>query len=767
MALLLALAATPARAAPELLVAPVVVNEEPRGEAFFIRDGDDILMREPDLAALGVQTNQLWGSVVHVHMAQREGEAYVSLASLAPSLRFAFDPDRVILELQVRSAMLGRTVYDLAARGNASRPSRDQAPAIFVNYAVQGFDLARDETRAFVASGEAALSADGMLAYTSATRQPDSTIVRGLSSLSFDVPEHLARLQFGDSLASTTPLGGSAFVGGVQYARQFELDPWLQRTPMPSISGAAETPSTLEVYVDDVLVRRESIAPGTFEVRNLPVMAGTGETRYVVRDAFGREREVIGSYTVGSALLLPGLSDFSYTLGARRENLQVDSLGYGAPVFLGAHRLGLTDWLTGGLRLEAAPDVVSGGTAFVTRLPVGIFSLEGGASHTPVGDGAAGIAAWAYSGRRLGLSLWARAMSPRYANASLEPTRERALLDTGGGISVPLGAIGGANAGVAHRVMRDGGVQERQTLGTTWRLASGVSLGLTGTRTSTAGQATLEAWASLLVVLPRGGSAQAWASGSRERTASGFTFQERPREDIGWEYRAGVTQAETDSFELRGGYRGMRGQAFADVGSASGRTAVGAEVAGSVVGIGGRLFLARPIDRSFALVRMPGAPDATVRLNNREVGQTDASGDLLVVGLQSYDANQLSVDAEDLPFDLTFGSLQAVVAPPRRGGAIAHIEARRIRAVRGVLVRKRDGASVALAYGDLDVETPQGRATYPLGSRGQFEVDLPAGTFDARVVHDAFRCTATLTIPDTPEPIVDLGTMDCTAEHAL
>src|SRR5690606_9217579 len=143
--------------------------------------------------------------------------------------------------------------------------------------------------------------------------------------------------------------------------RRFELDPWLQRTPLPTLAGAAETPSTLEVYMDGVLVRRERIEPGTFELRNLPVMAGSGEARYVLRDAFGRETEVSGNYTVGATLLRRGLTDYVYTLGFRRESLGIDSGDYGDPVFLGAHRLGVTDWMTAGLRFEGAPSLTSGG----------------------------------------------------------------------------------------------------------------------------------------------------------------------------------------------------------------------------------------------------------------------------------------------------------------------------------------------------------------------------------------------------------------------
>ena len=54
------------------------------------------------------------------------------------------------------------------------------------------------------------------------------------------------------------------------------------RQPLPRLSGAILTPSTLDVYVNGALLRREQIAPGAFEVRNLPVGSGVGEVQKTV-----------------------------------------------------------------------------------------------------------------------------------------------------------------------------------------------------------------------------------------------------------------------------------------------------------------------------------------------------------------------------------------------------------------------------------------------------------------------------------------------------
>ena len=59
-----------------------------------------------------------------------------------------------------------------------------------------------------------------------------------------------------------------------------------------------------------------------------------------------------------------------------------------------------------------------------------------------------------------------------------------------------------------------------------------------------------------------------------------------------------------------------------------GKAATAVWASGSIVGIGGRLFATRPVDQSFALVRVPGVPDVRAYLSNQEIGRTNGHGDL-------------------------------------------------------------------------------------------------------------------------------------------
>src|SRR5262249_62350104 len=100
-------------------------------------------------------------------------------------------------------------------------------------------------------------------------------------------------------------------------------------------------------------------------------------------------REIGSQYYFASGLLKEGLQEFSYNFGSRRNNLATESWNYGPLVFLARHRLGITDSLTAGLRLEASSGLVSGGPCAPFCIPLGEMDISAPASahHRRAGGG--------------------------------------------------------------------------------------------------------------------------------------------------------------------------------------------------------------------------------------------------------------------------------------------------------------------------------------------------------------------------------------------
>ncbi|MGZ5429735.1 MAG: fimbria/pilus outer membrane usher protein, partial [Thermoanaerobaculia bacterium] len=381
LALALPVTAAGAAAPFQRAVVPLSVNTVPKGDVSALLMGDDVLLRVRDLSAAGV-------SGFAGRRETRDGEEWVSLASLAPGVSYRLDQETVTLSVTVPPTWLAGQVLDLGMPRPAGLVYLS-SPSLFANYAVNVTDA-----KTWNAFGEAGLSLGGDLFYSAVLRSDDGSIVRGLTNVTHDDRTRLMRWVAGDTFAAAGGLGGSLFLAGLSVSRSFDLDPYFSRYPSFALSGAATTPSTVDVYVNGNIVKREAIGPGTFQLSNILLPAGNGMTRVVVKDVFGQEREITSGFYASTAVLAKGLSEFTYNLGFRRDNLSTESWDYGSLSFLGRHRYGLSDSLTAELRLEVDDRLVSGGPGFAWRLPVG--EIEGYVAASREGGQTGGAVSLSY-----------------------------------------------------------------------------------------------------------------------------------------------------------------------------------------------------------------------------------------------------------------------------------------------------------------------------------------------------------------------------------
>jgi outer membrane usher protein len=92
--------------------------------------------------------------------------------------------------------------------------------------------------------------------------------------------------------------------------------------------------------------------------------------------------------------------------------------------------------------------------------------------------------------------------------------------------------------------------------------------------------------------------------------------------------------------------------------------------AGGIIAVGDRVFLTRPVQNGFALVKGPGASIVECEWSNQPVGKTDRAGDCLYPNLLPYFGNQLGINDKDIPLNYSVGATQKTVAVPYRGGAV-------------------------------------------------------------------------------------------------
>jgi outer membrane usher protein len=195
---------------------------------------------------------------------------------------------------------------------------------------------------------------------------------------------------------------------------------------------------------------------------------------------------------------------------------------------------------------------------------------------------------------------------------------------------------------------------------------------------------------------------------------------------------------------------------------AGGEPVTSLSASGALVGIGGRLFAARPVEQSFALVRVPGVPNVRAYVSNQEIGRTDRRGTLLVPNLLPYYGNQLRIADEDVPLAMTVRERALTLAPPWRGGAVALFPVMREQRVTGEVRLEQDGIRDVPAYGRLVVTAGDTTAESPIGAGGEYYLEgVPAGVLRAVIEHGDRRCAFDLRVPESEAPVTRLGTATC------
>jgi outer membrane usher protein len=418
-------AASPLRNAEHVVVS-ITLNTEPKGEFFiFVTPEGDYWVKVQDLQAMGLREPA--GKRIEI-----DGEPYLSL-QLLPGVEVQFDEKTLSLEIRSAPELLPKETFDLQPqpRKNVRQPRDNSA---FLNYGVSyagntsgtpGVLTVTPELGARV--GDFLFQTDGV--YTTArTNEP---FVRFATNVTYDNRDTLQRWIVGDFFASSGELGGFLNLGGISVSKVYSIAPYFIKRPLASIAGAVALPSEAEVYLDNVRVAKEKLAPGAFELRNLDYYGGLRDVTVIIKDRFGREQVFSYPYYFTDVLLRQGLHEYSYNLGFRREDFGVASNHYGGLALSALHRYGVTNDLTLGLRGEATTKQGNFGPVGLYRLATnGVLSMSLAVGHDEAhpGIGLAGSLGYSYQWRGLNTQFLLRGFNAAYPVLGRVPTTARPKL---------------------------------------------------------------------------------------------------------------------------------------------------------------------------------------------------------------------------------------------------------------------------------------------------------------------------------------------------
>jgi outer membrane usher protein len=776
------LAATPA-AAQERTIWALVVNDEPKGDIAVVLTPEGPWVDPAVLVTAGLE--RLTGGQRRVF--PPETTSLVSVASLAPLVNFQLDEDQIRLVISADPSLMAPTTLMIS---NPRPPGWNvqSDPAIFLNYSA---NWSSDDTTAGYA--ELGVHAFGTLFESAAIVDDAGAVTPGLTSLTYDQVGGRRRWVLGDTIGRSTSLGSTPVVGGFSLSTQQDLDPYYSIYPQPQVRGAVRTPSIADVYVDGRLVSTVRLPPGQFTLSDLPIEAGLGNARVIIRDTLGNEQLINLGFYLSTQLLKKGEQDYSYVAGLERT-VDGTKVEYGRAMGTAIHNIGLTDSLTIGFQAEGAKDLVMGGAGFHAKLwRLGTFGVEGLYSQAATDQG--NEQGYAATGVYQFMSNWFNAelrttwIGPGFQNLYLEPA-DLEQINADGSATVGLGWLGSFTVGgtlggpeaIISRLkqinpdfigripppvktrLQDALATRHDKLirlGYTVNLTSHLQLSANATRAERAGlPITWEGFAS--VTVPLGWRAIASAVTSVDADGEALTSVHLQRSlplGPGYGFRIDADAQEpyrtqgTFEVQSRRGIIGVRAD-----GSQDDATLTTVNFAGSIVGIGGEVLLSRPVDDGFALVKVPQQRGVRVLANNQLSGRTGRRGSLFVPDLRSYLSSPIGIVQDDLPVEVNLGEVQQEIAVPYRGGAVVTFEAKVIRAVTGRL----DASGTPPAYGTLSIEVGGQRYASPLNATGEFYFeDLPAGEHTGIATWGTRSCRSVVRMPAGTTPMTDIGVVAC------
>jgi outer membrane usher protein len=758
--LLAALGAT----GPEVVVAQITLNEQKKGQFFVTVIDGRFLARTEDLKAIGLTS-------VRGRTRTSGGEEYVWVDSIA-GVQATFDEARLSLDLVVDPRLLPETTIDLWS-GRGSRVIYPDNASAFFNY-----DIAYSGGNSGAPDGFSTTTQIGarvgdflFLSDSTCSAVPgDRGCVRLTTSLVHDRRDTLVRTIVGDFGFASGYLGTTFSMGGLSYSKLYDIDPYFIRYPQQSLTGQLRTPSEVDVYIDGQRVRTLRLPAGDFDLRNITQATGYRSVDLVIRDAFGREQRVSTSFYSSERSLKAGLQEYSYNLGALRENFGVESNDYGPLAFAGFHRYGVTDALTLGIRAEGKSGRFSGGpTATIVLGAAGLLNVAASVSDDGGRTGGAALVSYSYLGQHFNAGLLARKDSPNYATL-IDVGLERRDYEFAGNVGYTAPVWGSFSAGLFAFKPYEGQDRKAASLSYGRPLFGGRASFFVTVVNEWAADRRTNVFAGFSYNFDADYSLTGYYQRLRNGTSESIQFQKAQPVGEGLGYVVGVSRLDTPegsntqfapSFQYNGRWATLRGYAQQGDGEGSPRS-YSLAVAGGIAWAGGMVAAGRPVTDSFGVVKVDELEGVRVSVNNEEIGRTGANGRLFVPSLASFLDNQVSIDVKGMPLDYTFPESTLVVSPAYRAGAVVNFQARRLQAFVGTLQLRANGKARPAEFFQVTLDVDGRPVTFVTGRGGEFYVeDLKSGRYKAEMSANGTRCRFELVVTEATGPFTELGETIC------
>jgi len=612
-----------------------------------------------------------------------------------PKVKINYDARRQTVSMLAPLSLLNLDTTIRSTRSN-KRPQPTASPGMLLNYDLYGTQTednatslsAYTELRAFnslgVISSTALTTGNRLASGGDNNKDWKGRTVRLDTSWSKSFPDKLMTVRAGDILTGALSWTRPTRLGGLQFGTNFDLQPYLTTTPLPSFFGSATLPSAVELYVNGLKQYSGDVPAGPFELNTAPSISGAGNAQLVVTDALGQSSTVNFLLYDAHRLLQPGLSDWSVELGAVRENYGIKSFDYGSDIAAsGTWRYGVSDRFTAETHAEVTnglSNVGVGGTWLLGSAGGILFASLAGSESQGQG-GAQYSASYSWNNNRFNVGLSARGTHGDYRDVGTQygsaPASRSEQFSTGYSTQ-SLGSFGVSYNQVAYAEQ-----ETTQFASAYWTKSFGRRLSLNANfnqdiNNSANNSASIGASFSLGRNISVNSSLQ--HTDERNVLVADVSQSAPSAGGIGWRAQArhsldnssdnGAENNDSSGGLAQLNYLGRYGQGQVGISGNDGVYSTYASGTGALVMMGGGLFAARQINSGFAVVSTDGIADVPVLLQNSPIGTTNSRGLLLVSPLNAYQDNKISIDPMDLPADLRIDKVTIEATPTDRAGTL-------------------------------------------------------------------------------------------------
>jgi outer membrane usher protein len=642
-------------------------------------------------------------------------------------------------------------------------------------------------------SSDGAVNLQGVVLEGSANYIEDAKhpFQRGDTRLVYDLPESMVRVAAGDLSYPVEGFQSFQPMLGVTVARDFDLQPYRVSEPTGQTSFFLNSPSRVDIYVNERKVQTLQLDSGPVDVRNFPVVSGSNDVRLVITDANGRVEVKDFSIVSDAQLLESGLHKYAYNLGvistASEGGKEYDT---SEPVLSVFHRYGVNDWLTLGSNLQADNDQQMGGANATIGGKWGILRTD--ISESWVTNGDSGIALrgqyqyiipakssndGVFRGAR-NFMLLSTYRDKDFAPLGVLLPSNLTSYDTTVRYSQQLSPT--LNAGIGGRYERgrdDHDDDWSASLTLDKQLPAGIHLGMSleHQRTETFGVLCNFTWA------PQ--SSRHFVSGSYDSithtTRTDWNYKQSQRTES---FSASAGVANTPDYSEGNGsinYYGNRGNISAshdlittvdDNGDNRGLEKRTQLRFGTALAMSdGHVAMSRPIAGSFAMIAPdPAIGDYPLGVNPQTgddnqvhyAAKTDKLGPAVLPELTPYMNHTVSVDTRSLPPGFDPGDTHYTVQPSYHSGTFIKIGSDANVLLDGIFVYK-DGRPVALQAGSIHPVsgTNSDSVVFFTNRQGRFRIEkLRPGDYIAEL--NSFPgVTLTISIPEGSAGATQVGTL--------